>query len=94
MHNISVIMPTLRTFMLISMHMFAYFYADFGIGIPLHFLDKSAHVQVFINCQYSNAQMCTQEDAHAHLFIRAVLDDIMSQNKVLTKLMRLIRTYT
>ena len=28
--------------------------------------------------------MCTQEDTHAHLFTRTVLDDVMSQNELTT----------
>ena len=51
------------------------------------YLDKLAHVHVVINCQYSVAQMCTLEDTHAHLFLRAILDDV-SQNEPTTKLLR------
>ena len=36
--------------------------------------DKLEHVQVVINCQ-----MCTLEDIHACLFMKALLDDVMSQ---------------
>ena len=50
----------------------------------LHYLDKLAHVQVVINCQYSVAPMCTWEDTHPHLFTRPALDDVMSQNKFTT----------
>ena len=39
MHNISIILPTLRTFL--------DFYADFGIGIPPHYI---ANVNVLL-CQ-------------------------------------------
>ena len=46
--------------------------------------DILAHIQVVINCQFSVAQMCTQEDAHAHLFTRAILDDVLSQNELKT----------
>ena len=48
------------------------------------YLGKLAHVQVVINCQYSIAHMCTWEDTHARLFMRAVLDDVMSQNELTT----------
>ena len=47
--------------------------------------DKSAHVQVVINCRYSIAQMCSWEDIHDRLFMRAVVDDIMSQNELETQ---------
>ena len=32
------------------------------------YLDKLAHVQVVINCQYSVAKMCTREDTVAQTF--------------------------
>ena len=40
------------------------------------------HVQVVIHCRYSVAQTCTWEDAHALLFMHAILDDVMSQNEL------------
>ena len=46
--------------------------------------DKLAHVQVVINCRNSIAQMCSREDTHARSFMRAVLDDFMSQNELTT----------
>ena len=48
------------------------------------YLDNLAYVQVVINCRYSIAQMCTQEDTHARLFRRSVFDDVMSQNELTT----------
>ena len=36
------------------------------------YLDKFAHVQVIINCQYSAASMGTLEDTQARLFTRTV----------------------
>ena len=50
----------------------------------LAYSDKLAHVQVIINCQNYIAQMCTWEDQHARLFMRAVLDGLMSQNELTT----------
>ena len=50
-----------------------------------------SRVQVVINCRYSVAQMCTWEDIHACLFIRAILDDVMSQNELTTICMQLVR---
>ena len=47
----------------------------------LAYLDKLAHVQVVINCRYSDAQLCTWEDIHARLFTLTVLDDVMSQSE-------------
>ena len=44
------------------------------------YLDKLAHVQVGINCQYSIAQMCTREDTLAHNLGALYFDDVMSYN--------------
>ena len=46
--------------------------------------DKLAHIQVVINCQYSNAQICTREDRLAHYLGAPYLDDVMSQNELTT----------
>ena len=46
--------------------------------------DKLAHAQVIIKCRYSIAPMCTQENTHSGLFMRAVLDDVMSPNELTT----------
>ena len=46
--------------------------------------DKLAHVQVVVNYRYSVAQKCTLEDTYAILFTCAVLDDVLSQNKLTT----------
>ena len=46
--------------------------------------DKLAHIQVITNCQYSTAQMCIWEDILRHLFMHAVLDDVMSQSELTT----------
>ena len=46
--------------------------------------DNFTHVQVVKNCRYSVVQMCTREDILAHLFTRAVLDDVMSQSELTT----------
>ena len=48
------------------------------------YLDKLAHVQVVINCQYSVAQMCIWKDTHARLFTCDILDDVMSQYELTT----------
>ena len=40
--------------------------------------DKLAHVQFFINCPYSVAQMCTYEDMPAHILGAPYFDDVMS----------------
>ena len=48
------------------------------------YLDKLAHIQVVINCQYSIAQRRTWEAILARYFKRAVLDDDMSQNELTT----------
>ena len=50
--------------------------------------EKLAHIQVVTNCRYSVAQMCTREDIVAHLFMPAVLDDVMSQNELTTIIMQ------
>ena len=47
-------------------------------------MDKLAHVQVLINCQYSIAQMCTREDMFAHYLGTLYLDDVLSQNELTT----------
>ena len=49
-----------------------------------NYLDKLAHVQVLINCQYSIAQMCTLEDMFAHYLGTLYLDDVLSQNELTT----------
>ena len=36
------------------------------------YLDKLAHIQVVIDCQYSVAQMCTSEDTLAHYLVGRV----------------------
>ena len=46
--------------------------------------DKLAHVQVIINCRYSAAQMCTQEDALTHNVGAPCIDDVMSYNLLTT----------
>ena len=43
-------------------------------------LDKLAHIQVVIDCQYFVAQMCTHEDTHAHNLGAPYIDDVMSYN--------------
>ena len=48
------------------------------------YLDKLAHVQVFINCQYLFAQMCTHRDTLAHILGAPFLDDVMSYNSLTT----------
>ena len=48
--------------------------------------DKSAHVQVIINCRYSVAQMCTPEDTFGHYVGTPSLDDVMSQNELTTSI--------
>ena len=50
------------------------------------YLNKLAHVQVVINCQYTVAQMCTCEDALAHNSAVLYFDDIMSCYNSLTTL--------
>ena len=40
--------------------------------------DKLAYVQVVINCQNTDAQMCTLEDALAHISSAPSIDDIMA----------------
>ena len=50
------------------------------------YLDKLAHVQVVINCQYTIAQMCTCEDALAHNSALPYFGDIMSGYNSLTTL--------
>ena len=46
--------------------------------------DKLAHVQVLINCQYSVAQMCTDEDTFTHNLGVPYFDDVMSYNSLTT----------
>ena len=48
------------------------------------YLDKIAHVQVVINCQYSIAQMCIHEDTLAHNLGAPYIDDVMSHNLLTT----------
>ena len=48
------------------------------------YLDKLAHVQVVINCQYSVSQMCTPVDTLAHNLDALYFDDIMSYNSLTT----------
>ena len=48
----------------------------------LAYSDKLAHTQVVINCGYSVAQLCNREDIHTHWFLRAILDDFMSQKEL------------
>ena len=50
------------------------------------YLDKLAHVQVVINCQYSVTEMCTRKDTLAHYLGAPYLDDILTQNELTTKL--------
>ena len=47
--------------------------------------DKLAHVQVFINCRYSNAQMCTCEDTLAHYLGAPFIYVIMRHNTHITE---------
>ena len=44
--------------------------------------DKLANVQVFINCRYFVAQMCTREDTLAHELGAPCLDDVMTLTTV------------
>ena len=46
--------------------------------------DKSAHVQVVINCCYLIAQLCTREDGFAYILGAPSIDDIMSYNSLTT----------
>ena len=45
---------------------------------------KLADVQVIINCQYSDAQMCTPEDTLPQYLGAPYLDDVMSHNELTT----------
>ena len=47
------------------------------------YLDKLAHVQVVINCQYSVAQMCTREDTLTHYLGALFIDDVMRYNTLI-----------
>ena len=49
------------------------------------YLDKLAHVQVIINCQYLIAQMRTSENALAHNLSTLCIDDVMSYNSFTTQ---------
>ena len=49
-----------------------------------NYSDELAYVQVVIKCRYSMAQMWTLEDILARYFRGAVLDDVMSQNELIT----------
>ena len=48
--------------------------------------DKVAQVLVFINCQYSVAQMCTRDDTLVHNLGVPYFDDVMNYNLFSTKL--------
>ena len=50
------------------------------------YLDKLAHVQVIINCQYSIAQMCTHEDTLPQNLGAPYFDDVKSYNSLTTLL--------
>ena len=52
---------------------------------------KLAHVQVFFNCWYSVAQMCTREDTLAQHLGALYLDDFMSHNELTTIAMILFK---
>ena len=47
-------------------------------------LDKLSHVQVVFNCQNTEAQMCTREDALAYISGAPSIDDVMSYNSLTT----------
>ena len=47
--------------------------------------DKLAHIQVFIKCRYSVAQMCNLEDMLAHYLGAPFIDDIMRHNTLIAK---------
>ena len=47
--------------------------------------DKLAHTQLAINCRYSLAQMRAWEDMQAQLIMCTVLDEVISQSELTTK---------
>ena len=47
-----------------------------------NYLDKLAHIQVIISCQYSIAQMCTREDTVAQYLGAPYLDEVMSHKEL------------
>ena len=46
--------------------------------ILINYSDKLVHVQVVINCQYSDAQSCTREETLAHNLGALYFDDVMT----------------
>ena len=44
----------------------------------------STHVQVVINCWYSDAQICTREDTLAHYLGMANIDNVMRYDTQIT----------
>ena len=57
--------------------------------------DKLAHVQVFINCPYYVAQMCTHEESEdklTHILGASYIDDVMSYNSLTTLMFLLFRS--
>ena len=50
------------------------------------YLDKFAHVQVIINCQYSVAQMWTRKDMLTHYLGVSYLHDVMIYNELTTSI--------
>ena len=52
-----------------------------------YYSDKLAHVQVVINCQNIDAQMCTHEDGLAYNTGAPSIDDVMSYSSLTTNLL-------
>ena len=48
--------------------------------------DKLAHIQVVINCRYSDTQFCTGEDGLAYISGVPSIDDFMSYNLLTTSI--------
>ena len=48
------------------------------------YLDKLAHVQIVINCQYSIAQLCNHEDMLAHNLGAPYFNDVISYSLLTT----------
>ena len=48
------------------------------------YLDKLAHIQVVINCWYSVAQLCTNDDGLAYILGAPSIDDVMRYNLLTT----------
>ena len=50
----------------------------------LFLFGQLAHVQVVINCQNIDAQMCTRKDGLAYISGAPSIDDVMSYNSITT----------